>query len=82
MNSLFKEYSGFNQQSSAMKKMFDMIKAAQNPEATLNQLIAQNPQMQQVYQIINDNGGDPKIAFYKLAEQKGVNPEEILSMLR
>jgi hypothetical protein len=48
----------------------------------MQQLIGQNPQMQQVMQIINQNGGDPKAAFYNLAKQKGIDPDEILSMLK
>ena len=37
-----------------------------------------NPQMKQVMDYINANGGDPKTAFYKLAKEKGVDPETIL----
>jgi hypothetical protein len=31
---------------------------------------------------INQNGGDPKQAFYAMAREKGVNPDEILNMLK
>jgi hypothetical protein len=31
---------------------------------------------------ISKNGGDPKAAFYKMAEEKGINPEDILCQLR
>lgn len=34
--------------------------------------------MQQVMQIVNQYGGDPKKAFYAMAEQKGVDPNAIL----
>ena len=45
----------------------------------VNQMITQNPQ---VNQIINQYGGDPKTAFYKYAEANGVNPDEILNMMK
>ena len=44
----------------------------------VNQMIMNNPQMKQVMDYVNANGGDPKAAFYKLAKEKGVDPEEIL----
>lgn len=59
-----------------------MIKNAGNPQMMLQQMMSQNPQIQQVMQYVKDNGGNAKTAFYKLAEQKGVNPEEILQMLK
>lgn len=38
--------------------------------------------MKQVMDIIKQAGGDPKKAFYYLAEQKGVDPDEIINMLK
>ena len=49
-----------------------------NPQSILQS----NPQYNQVMDYINKNGGDPKAAFFKMAEEKGINPEEILSQLR
>ena len=48
----------------------------------MQQLIQNNPQMKQVMDYVNANGGNPKDAFYKLAEEKGVNPDDILGMLK
>ena len=44
-----------------------------------SQLIRNNPQLQSLLAMYN---GDAKTAFYKLCEQKGVNPEDILSQLK
>jgi hypothetical protein len=41
-----------------------------------------NPQYQQVMNYIQQNGGDPQAAFYKMAQERGVNPDDILSQLR
>lgn len=65
-----------------IKNMMNMVKSAGNPQAMMQSMIQNNPQMKQVMDIVNNSGGDPKAAFYKMAEEKGVDPEEILSMLR
>lgn len=58
-----------------------MLKSAGNPKMLLNQMVGQHPQLKQVMQYVNENGGDAKQAFYKLAEERGVNPEDILKQL-
>lgn len=71
-----------NQQSRQLNpanNIISMIKNSQNPQALISNMMAQNPQ---VANIINAYGGDPKAAFYGLAQQKGVNPDDILNMLR
>lgn len=65
-----------------IKQMMSIIKASQNPQAMLNQMINSNPQMKQVMEFINKSGGDPKKAFYTLAQQNGVDPQQILNMLQ
>lgn len=74
--------SRLSQNLTPIKNMMSMIKNAGNPQMMLQQMMSQNPQIQQVMQYVKDNGGSAKTAFYKLAEQKGVNPEEILQMLK
>lgn len=59
-----------------------MLKSAQNPQAMLNQMMQNNPQYKIVMDYVNKSGGDPKKAFYDMANAKGVNPEDILSQLR
>ena len=63
-------------------QMVNMVKSARNPQAMLNQLMQNNPNYRQVTELINQNGGDAKKAFYALAEQQGIDPNEILDMLR
>ena len=58
------------------------VKAAGNPQMFFNQMIGQNPQLKQVMDYVNANGGDPKAAFYKMAQERGVNPDDILNQLR
>lgn len=65
-----------------IRQMFGMIRNAQNPQAMMNQLVTGNPNMKQAMDIINQYSGDPKKAFYSLAEQKGIDPQEILNMMK
>ena len=57
------------------------VRAAQNPQLMLNQMMMNNPQMKQVMDIVQKHGGDPMTAFRKEAEERGVDPDEILRML-
>lgn len=65
-----------------IKQMANMFKNVKNPQMLIQNMMMQNPQMKQVMDFINQNGGDAKSAFYKLADQRGVDPNEILNMLK
>lgn len=41
-----------------------------------------NPRLQQVQNYVNQHGGDPKTAFYNLCQERGVNPNEILNLIK
>ena len=61
--------------------MIGTVQAAKDPMGTINQMAANNPQMQQVMQVIQQNGGNAKQAFYNMAQQRGVDPNMILQQL-
>lgn len=65
-----------------IKQMMTMVSGAQDQNGMIRQLMANNPQMQQVMDMINSAGGDPRRAFYELAQQRGVDPQEILDMMK
>lgn len=66
-----------------IQNLSQIVKTAKNPEALLQQMIAQkNPQMQQAIDYVKQNGGDPKAAFQKLAEEKGIDPAEIEKLFK
>ena len=64
---------------SQIRQMAQTFKMSNNPQALVNQMMTNNPQ---VKQIINQYGGDPQTAFYKYAEANGIDPNEILNMLK
>ena len=65
-----------------IKQMMQALRSAQNPQEVLNQLAMNNPQLRQVMDIIQKHGGDPMTAFKATAEEMGVNPDEIINMLK
>ena len=71
-----------NSNLNQIKQMMNIVRSSGNPQAMLQSMVQSNPQMKQVMDIINQSGGDPKAAFYKMAEEKGVNPEEVIAMLK
>lgn len=73
--------TGETNQNNSYAGMFRMMNAARNPMAFLANQFSQT-QIGQAMNLIKQNGGDAKAAFYNLAKQKGVNPDDILSQLR
>ena len=65
-----------------IRQMMQMVRNAGNPQAMMSQLMQSNPQMKQVMDAVNQYGGDPKKAFYSLCEQRGVDPNQILNMIK
>lgn len=64
-----------------IKQMMNTLRNSGNPQMMLNQMLMQNPNYRQVMNYVNANGGDAKTAFYKMANERGVNPDEILRQL-
>ena len=44
-------------------------------------MMGNNPQMQKVMNIVQQHDGDPMAAFRAMAEENGLDPDEILSMI-
>ena len=59
-------------------QVIQTIKSMGNPQMMVQQM----PQYKQVMDYINQNGGDAKSAFYKMAKEMGVDPDEILNQMR
>lgn len=65
-----------------IKQMMGMVKAAKDPMALMNQMMANNQNMKQVMDIVNQYGGDANKAFLETAKQMGMDPQEIMNMLK
>lgn len=53
------------------------LKAISNPQSFIKSM-ANNPQLQAVV----NKYGSPKNAFYEIAKQQGINPNDILNMFK
>lgn len=71
----------FSSRLGPIRQMMGAVRAAQNPTLALQQMAGQNPQLQQALQLVQQSGGNPQAAFEKLARERGIDPQQILSML-
>lgn len=62
--------------------LFNMLKGSSDPMKVLQSMAQTNPKIKQAFDYVQQNGGDVQSAFYKLAEQNGVDPNNILNMIR
>ena len=82
MPGILQQLARSNPMMGQIKQMMSAIKMAQNPTAMLNQMVMNNPNLKQVMDIVNQYGGDANKAFTAYAEQNGINPNEIMGMLK
>ena len=71
-----------NNNNNSIFSLINQVRQSSNPQEAMNQIIASNPQFQNVMNYIAQNGGDAKTAFYNMAAQKNVDPNTILRSLR
>lgn len=65
-----------------LKGALNELQRSTNPQALLSQMMVNNPNIANAIEYIKANGGDAQAAFYKLAQQKGINPLTILNKLK
>ena len=72
--------TGPQQRSSLNNPLLTMLQNSGNPQQIINNLITQNPQ---INNLINQyGGGDPKTAFYEYARLTNQDPNQVLSALK
>ena len=66
-----------------IKQTISMFRSLSNPQTAMQQLIQQrNPAMMQALDYIKQHGNNPQAAFRALAQERGMDPAEIESMLK
>lgn len=70
------------QMAAKIKQSMQTIRAAANPQAALNMMIMNNPNMKQVMEIIQQYGGDPMKALEETSKQFGMTSDDVLNMLK
>ena len=64
------------------KQMMQMVRASQNPQMLLNQMMTSNPRLKDVMDLVNQYGGDPNKALEEVSKQYGVTPQDIYDLLK
>jgi hypothetical protein len=59
----------------SFKELINMVNTMRNPQSFVNNLLNQNPEMKNLIQ----SCGTPRSAFYTLAKQMGVDPDEFIN---
>ena len=70
------------QNLSQIKQMWGMLKNMGNPQALISQMVNNNPNMAEIQKLIQQNGGDAEKAFRNKAQELGVDPDEIINILK
>lgn len=65
-----------------VKQMIGMFQGKGDPQALIQSVAAQNPQMQGVLKMINESGMSPKDFFMKKTKEAGLNPDDIIGQLK
>ena len=78
MNSLYRNTS----QQPANNNLIQMIKNSTNPGQLFQTMAKSNPQVQSIMQMIQQTNQTPKDLFYQAAQQRGVDPNQILGMFK
>lgn len=68
----------------ALQSVFQMRNAGQNPQAILQMMIQQNPQIQQQLAMLQNmaNGRNPRDFFSQLAKQNGVSEQNLAQLMQ
>lgn len=69
-------------QPNGLVQAYKMLSGMSNPSAALQTLAQKNPMMQQAMQLVNSSNMSPKDLFYSMAQQRGVDPNQILDMFK
>lgn len=82
MNPMLNQLMGFAMQNNPIMQMFRQVMTAQNPNMLIQQMAQNNSQLKQTLDFINQNGGNAKELFYRMAQQKQTDPNTIIYNLK
>ena len=73
----------FTQQSLPKKNnLLSQFLKSSNPKQTIQNMVMNNPKMQNVLQLFQNSNLSPKQFFYQYAQQKGVDPDQFINSLQ
>lgn len=66
----------------SIRQLYNLVRNNNNPTLMLQNLAETNPQVKSALELVKQYGGNPQAAFFALAKQKGVDPNQILNILK
>ena len=81
MNKLYQQLNQGQRNSlpNNIRQLISRFKMINNPQSVAQQMLNQNPQLQNIIKMAS---GNPEQAFKSMCKQYNVNPEEIMNMLK
>lgn len=80
VNAPLSNMGALKQAAQQLKKVMATIQVMKNPQQAIMQMAQQDPQLNAVMQMCN--GRNPQEVFYDQCQKHGVNPEDVISLLR
>lgn len=65
-----------------VKGMAQMVNNSRDPQAVMNMIAQQNPQMAQFMQTVSGSGMSPRAMFYQMAKQRGIDPDAVIAAFK
>jgi hypothetical protein len=65
-----------------IKNLSETIKSGNDPVSVLNMAAQQNPQIAAVMNMVSGSKMTPKQMFTMMAQQRGIDPNQIVNMLK
>lgn len=70
-----------NNNNPFMNNLMQLLGLGTTPQQIIQNAIAQNPQLQQTFSQITGNGANPKQLCYQIAQQKGIDINQMINFL-
>lgn len=71
-----------NNNNGGLQQMINMVSRSNNPMQLMQTMAQSNPQLQSILNLIQTSQKSPKDLFFEMAQQRGVDPQQILQMLQ
>ena len=68
--------------NNGLQQMINIMSQSNNPMQLMQIMAQSNPQLQNILNLVQTSQKSPKTLFFEMAQQKGVNPQQILQMLQ
>ncbi len=71
-----------NNTNGGLQQIINMVSHSNNPMQLIQTMAQSNPQLQSILNLIQTSQKSPKDLFFEIAQQRGVDPQQILQMLQ